>query len=132
MTAADAREVLGEGEAPLRVPEGFEIVNCAPAADALDSSNVASDEMIGKIIMVRFEFFGWCKGTITDKIVDRRRTINKDQINFKAEFDIDKGASTDLSLGLGEYDTSPSADYQSWLLLTPASGEASTPAALNY
>ena len=72
----------------------------------------------------------WCKGTITDKIIDRRRTINKDQINFKAEFDIDKGDSTDLSLGLGEYDTSPSADYQSWLLLAPASGEASSPAAL--
>ena len=122
--------MLGEGEAPLRVPDGFDIVTCAPAAEALDSSNVASDEMIGKMIIVRFEYFGWCKGTITDKIVDKRRTINKDQVNFKAEFDIDKGDTTDLSLGLGEYDTSPSADYQSWLLLAPASHEATTPAAL--
>ena len=56
--------------------------------------------------------------------VDRRRTINRDQINFTAEFDIDDGASTDLSLELATYDTSPSAQYESWLLLKP-SGEAS-------
>ena len=67
--------------------------------------------------MVRFEHFGWCKGKITGKNVDRRRTINRDQINFTAEFDIDDGASTDLSLELATYDTSPSAQYESWLLL---------------
>jgi hypothetical protein len=52
--------------------------------------------------------------------VDRRRTINRDQINFTAEFDIDDGASTDLSLELATYDTSPSAQYESWLLLKPS------------
>ena len=69
---------------------------------------------------VHFEHYGWCKGTITGKVVDRRRTINKEAINFIAEFDIDDGASTDLSLDVSEYDPSPSADYQSWLL--PAAG----------
>ena len=70
----------------------------------------------------RFEHYGWCKGTITGKVVDRRRTINKEAINFIAEFDIDDGASTDLSLDVSEYDPSPSADYQSWLLLQEAAG----------
>ena len=50
------------------------------------------------------------------------RTINKDAINFIAEFDIDDGASTDLSLDVSEYHPSPSADYQSWLLLQEAAG----------
>ena len=36
--------------------------------------------------------------------------------------DIDDGASTDLSLDVSEYDPSPSADYQSWLLLQEAAG----------
>ena len=109
--------MLDEVEAPLRVPSGFEIVTCSPAAEALDPSNIASDSMLGVGIMVRFEHFGWCKGKITGKNVDRRRTINRDQINFTAEFDIDDGASTDLSLELATYDTSPSAQYESWLLL---------------
>ena len=64
------------------------------------------------------------------RIERRHPAIRGDRVNFLAKFDIDKGDSTDLSLGLGEYDTSPSADYQSWLLLAPASGEASSPAAL--
>ena len=34
-----------------------------------------------------------------------------------AKFDIDEGKETDLSLDNTMYDTSPSADYQSWLLL---------------
>ena len=73
-------------------------------------------------VKMRFEHYGWCKGTITGKVVDRRRTINKEAINFIAEFDIDDGASTDLSLDVSEYDPSPSADYQSWLLLQEAAG----------
>ena len=81
-----------------------------------------SDALLGKVLMVRFEHYGWCKGTITGKVVDRRRTINKEAINFIAEFDIDDGASTDLSLDVSEYDPSPSADYQSWLLLQEAAG----------
>ena len=42
-------------------------------------------------VKMRFEHYGWCKGTITGKVVDRRRTINKEAINFIAEFDIDDG-----------------------------------------
>ena len=89
------------------------------------SSKAESDALLGKVLMVRFEHYGWwgwCKGTITGKVVDRRRTINKEAINFIAEFDIDDGASTDLSLDVSEYDPSPSADYQSWLLLQEAAG----------
>ena len=39
------------------------------------------------------------------------------RVNFVAKFDIDEGATTDLSLDAAEYDPSPSADYQSWLLI---------------
>ena len=97
------------------MPAGFEILSCAPSIEQLDSSKAESDALLGKVLMVRFEHYGWCKGTITGKVVDRRRTINKEAINFIAEFDIDDGASTDLSLDVSEYDPSPSADYQSWL-----------------
>ena len=34
---------------------------------------------------------------------------------------IDEGAQTDLALELHEYDTSPSAEYESWMLLEPNS-----------
>ena len=40
-----------------------------------------------------------------------------DQVNVLAKFDIDQGCTTDLSLAGYMYDTSPSADYESWLLL---------------
>ena len=97
-------DLFGPGSRALRVRFGC---TCQPGDRAL---------------MVRFEHYGWCKGTITGKVVDRRRTINKEAINFIAEFDIDDGASTDLSLDVSEYDPSPSADYQSWLLLQEAAG----------
>ena len=46
------------------------------------------------------------------------------QVNFIAEFDIDEGAQTDLALELlDEYDTSPSAEYESWMLLEPNTTE---------
>ena len=38
------------------------------------------------------------------------------RVNFLAKFDIDQGRSTDLSLEASMYDTSTSADYESWLL----------------
>ena len=41
------------------------------------------------------------------------------RVNFVAKFVMDNGASTDLSLSAAEYDTSPSADYEAWLLLKP-------------
>ena len=63
--------------------------------------------------------FGWCKGTIISKITDRRRRVGSDQVNFVAKFDMDQGRTTDLSLDATMYDTSPSAEYESWLLLEP-------------
>ena len=47
----------------------------------------------------------------------RASKIGGVQVNFIAEFDIDEGAQTDLALELHEYDTSPSAEYESWMLL---------------
>ena len=48
---------------------------------------------------------------------DGRRTIERDRVNFVAKFDVDNGAATDLSLESSMYDGSPSAEYESWLLL---------------
>ena len=45
-------------------------------------------------------------------------------MNFVAKFDIDGGETTDLSLEAAMYDTSPSADYESWLLLEPEPEQA--------
>ena len=61
--------------------------------------------------------YGWCKGTIVTKITNRRQRIGGSPVNFVAKFDIDRGHTTDLSLEAFMYDTSPSADYESWLLL---------------
>ena len=66
---------------------------------------------------MRLKDYGWCKGTIISKINDRRRAIRGDSVNFLAKFDMDKGRTTDLSLEAAMYDISPSADYESWLLL---------------
>ena len=127
--AAARRAVLGAAARSERVLRGvvrIEEVEVRLGQDVAvvesDSSKAESDALLGKVLMVRFEHYGWCKGTITGKVVDRRRTINKEAINFIAEFDIDDGASTDLSLDVSEYDPSPSADYQSWLLLQEAAG----------
>ena len=46
-------------------------------------------------------------------------------VNFIAKFEIDEG-TTELALEATEYDTSPSADYESWLLLEPVE-EAAAP-----
>ena len=47
--------------------------------------------------------------------------IRGDAVNFIAKFDIDDD-TTELSLEAQYYDPSPSADYESWLLLE-AEGE---------
>lgn len=119
VTVEDAAEVLGEVESPLRVPAGYKIVTMAPAEAELDPMAAASDVMVDNVIMLRFEHYGWCKGTITGKITDRRRSIGGDRVNFVAKFDIDDGETTDLSLNTAMYDTSPSAAYEAWMLLEP-------------
>ena len=59
---------------------------------------------------------------------NRTRKIGGVQVNFIAEFDIDEGAQTDLALEASEYDTSPSANYESWML-EPSAVPAPAPAA---
>ena len=100
------------------MPDGFRVVRMAPGADALDPTKEASKALLDKFILLRFENFGWCKGTIIKRVTNRRRSIGGVHVNFMAKFDIDDGP-TDLSLELTEYDLSPSAAYESWLLLEP-------------
>ena len=118
MTTEDVAEVLGEeGERPLIIPEGMKVVVMAPADEKLDSLNDASAELEGATIFVRFEDFGWCKGTLLKRNTDRRRTIKGMMVNFIAKFDIDED-TTAVKLEAKDYDTAAFADsYESWLLL---------------
>jgi hypothetical protein len=72
----------------------------------------------GATIFVRFEDFGWCKGTLLKRNTDRRRTIKGVMVNFIAKFDIDED-TTAVKLEAKDYDTAAFADYESWLLLEP-------------
>ena len=105
MTFEDAGDVLGMVEAPLLVPDGFKVVAASPTEEQLDPTNPASDALIEQRIMVRFEHYGWCVGTVTAKVNDGRRTIERDRVNFVAKFDVDNGAATDLSLESSMYTT---------------------------
>ena len=93
------------------MPDGFRVVRMAPGADALDPTKEASKALLDKFILLRFENF-------IKRVTNRRRSIGGVHVNFMAKFDIDDGP-TDLSLELTEYDPSPSAAYESWLLLEP-------------
>ena len=117
MTAADAIEVLGGGEAALRIPAGMKVRH-APTTDELDSRLEASDSLVNATIVMKFEHYGWCLGKIIEKVTDRRRRLQSRQVNFIAKFDMDE-APTDLSLEIDDFDTAASADYGSWLLLEP-------------
>lgn len=117
VTAADAIEVLGGGEAALRIPAGMKVRH-APTTDELDSRLEASDSLVNATIVMKFEHYGWCLGKIIEKVTDRRRRLQSRQVNFIAKFDMDE-APTDLSLEIDDFDTAASADYGSWLLLEP-------------
>ena len=101
----------------------------APSADSLDPFHAASGSLVGKPIFLRLKDFGWCRGKLVGRVPNRTRKIGGVQVNFIAEFDIDEGAQTDLALEASEYDTSPSADYESWMLLEPSAVPAPAPAA---
>ena len=88
VTFEDAGDVLGMVEAPLVVPDGFKIVAASPTEEQLDPTNPASDALIEQRIMVRFEHYGWCVGTLTGKVNDGRRTIERDRVNIVAKFDV--------------------------------------------
>ena len=67
-TVADAAQVLDAIEAPLTVPEGYTMVTTMPSATMLDATSEASNVLLNRRILLRFEGFGWCKGTIVSKI----------------------------------------------------------------
>ena len=54
VTAADVRNVLGEGEATLKIPSNMKVVTMAPAPEKLDSLNEASESLIGSTFTMRF------------------------------------------------------------------------------
>ena len=118
ITTADALEVLGEGEAKLTIPAGFKLVEKSPTPEQLDGKQVASNSMVGKKIVVKFEDFGWCLGEILAKNGDGRRKIKGKRVNFIAQFDMDE-YTTDLSLEADEYSNMDDAEYESWALLEP-------------
>ena len=122
VTAADVRDVLGEGEATLKIPSNMKVVTMAPAPEKLDSLNEASESLIGSTIMMRFEGFGWCSGKLEERNKDRRFKNKGNMVNSIAKFDIDEG-TTQLSLQLVGYDTSADAEYDSWMLLEPKEAE---------
>ena len=119
VTTADAQDLLGRGEAPLIIPPNMRAVTMAPSADSLDPFHAASGDLVGTSIFLRLKDFGWCLGKLVERVPNRARKIGGVQVNFIAEFDIDEGARTDLALELHEYDTSPSAEYESWMLHEP-------------
>ena len=79
--------------------------------------------------VLRLKDFGWCHGKLVERVRNRTRKIGGIQVNFVAEFDIDKGARTDLALEASEYDTYAFAEYESWMLLEPIATPAPAPAA---
>ena len=114
---------MGEGEAPLRIPPGMKVVGMAPAPEKLDPRNEASDVLVGATIVTRIADFGWCVGKLEKKNTNGSRKIKGVMVNFIAKFEIDE-CMTDLALEATEYDPSPDAAYESWLLLEPEEGGA--------
>ena len=78
----------------------------------------ASEQLLEKVLLLRLEGYGWCRGVILELVPNRTRKIGGVQVNFIAKFDVDE-VSTDLVLEAKDYDTSFSADYESWMLLEP-------------
>ena len=82
----------------------------------------------GKTIIVRCKGYGWCVGKIIKK-------ITRGLANFIAKFEVDDEPST-LTLESLDYDTSPDAEYDAWMIIEPegtaaeaemaADGEAAT------
>lgn len=116
ITSTDAVELVGGGEAPLVIPQGFRAVLEPPSTEQLDPFHSASAELLEKVVLARFQGYGWCRGVILEQVPNRTRTIGGVPVNFRAKFDVDDFPS-DLALEAKYYDTSHSADYESWMLL---------------
>ena len=93
-------------------------MNTLSAHSSTRSTTPAPSSRVRPTIFVRFEDFGWCKGTLLKRNTDRRRTIKGVMVNFIAKFDIDED-TTAVKLEAKDYDTAAFADYESWLLLEP-------------
>ena len=98
------------------MPSGFRAVAEPPSAEQLDPFHSASEELVNKVLLVRIEGYGWCRGVILEQVPNRTRKVGGVQVNFIAKFYIDE-FSTDLALEAKDYDTSYSAGYESWMLL---------------
>ena len=104
-------EVLSGGEAALRIPSGFSAVSMAPSEAKLDRSKAESDAMLGKTIIVRCKGYGWCVGKIIKK-------VTRGLANFIAKFEVDDEPSV-LTLESSDYDISPDAEYNAWMIIEP-------------
>jgi len=65
-------------------------MNTLSAHSSTRSTTPAPSSRVRPTIFVRFEDFGWCKGTLLKRNTDRRRTIKGVMVNFIAKFDIDE------------------------------------------
>ena len=90
------------------MPSGFRAVAEPPSAEQLDPFHSASEDLVNKVLLVRIEGYGWCRGVILEQVPNRTRKVGGVQVNFIAKFDIDE-FSTDLALEAKDYDTSYSA-----------------------
>ena len=72
--------------------------------------------MINRVIMLKQEGYGWCKGVIVSTNTRSSRKIKGDMVNFIAKFEVDEG-TTALVLTASNYDTEASAEYDAWMLL---------------
>ena len=109
--------MIGGGERALRIPPGMKLSD-APSCKAVDAQQAASNKLLNATIVMKFEHYGWCTGTIVEKVTDQRRRFRGEQVTFVAKFDIDSG-TTDLCLDDEDYDPSLSAEYGAWLLIEP-------------
>ena len=67
--------------------------------------------MLGKTIIVRCKGYGWCVGKIIKK-------VTRGLANFIAKFEVDDEPCT-LTLESSDYDISPDAEYNAWMIIEP-------------
>jgi hypothetical protein len=79
-----------------------------------------SNALKGRHIMMKWEGFGWMRGSITQVNEDARRAIDGKKINF---FVLYEGEEEDgpvpHMLDMARYQTEEDAEYDSWFLLEP-------------
>ena len=110
-----------ELEAPLSVPSGFKICEQPPSEEALTFTqpvSEASKALEGRLIIRKWEGFGWVQGKITKANDDARRSIGGDKVNFFVLYDgEEEDGPVPHVLESNQYRTDDDANYDSWLLL---------------